>query len=240
MSNTAETRVDVPIIVTAGRSLALALVEYRAKPTNPERLWNFQEAHWNLNRFAMGLSPRDVKVLDCPYTEAQMKKFMGAKRFSRVSYPDFALFLPEVASTAPEGLRLLGKAYPKMGWDEADIAGVSNINRKGNPVVQFGWIRTEKSIDAPHTQTDEDAAEKAIEEGRIGQTLNIYVEAGNQSKLLTGEYLDEKRTYVRVLNARIRARVVDAHFLGGGRCYVGWGLGPGCVYGGLGVRSVGV
>lgn len=108
-----------------------------------------------------------------------------------------------------------------------------------NSVRLFGWMRTEKSIDAPHLSTDEAAAVKAIKD-RMGQTLNVYAEAGNQSKFLTGEFLDEVSTWIRVLNSRARGRVVEAYFYPSGYCSVDWDLRPGSADPYLGVRSVGV
>lgn len=236
----AQTDIGFPAIVTAGRSLASALVEYSKKPYDPQRYWNFQEAHWSLNRFAMGLAKSDVVVSDVPWTEDLMRNFMGKNRFRKVSNPDSALFLPEVASTA-EGLELLAKAYPQMGWNKQYFEEVQNVDREGNPVRLFGHLRTEATIDAPHTRTNEDQARQIIANlDRQGQTLNVYAEAGNQSKLLTSRYLDEIKTWVRVLNSRLRGQVVNAHFLPYGYCHVGWHLWPDGVRDSMGVRSVGV
>lgn len=52
-------------VVEAGRTLALATGELKLKP-NRKHLEEFEQARWNLNRFAMGLSPKDVAVTDCP------------------------------------------------------------------------------------------------------------------------------------------------------------------------------
>lgn len=222
----AQTDVGTPVLVTAGRTLALALAEHRAKPADPGRLWNFQEAHWNLNRLAAGIAKSDVVIADVPL-----------KGFGR---SDFGLFLPEVFSTDKDGLKLLGKVYPQMGWDVQSIVQEAvNEDRDGNPVRLFGWMGTERAINAPHTKTDEAAALKAIR-NRTGLTLNVYAEAGNQSKLLAGEYLDARLSLVRIFNSRVRGRVLDANFAPHGRCHVNRGLGPGDVYPYLGVRSVGV
>lgn len=236
---TTETRVDGPTIVTAGRSLALALAEYRSHPTNPGRLYDFQEAHWKLNGLAMGLSKRDIVISDVPYTEKEMNKFMGAGGFRKRAYPDFALFLPEVCSTAPEGLLLLSKAYPEMRWDQPAITGVQNVDKMGDPVSLSGWLRPEKSIDAPYINTNEAHAEEVIMvRNRQGQTLNVYAEAGQQSKLLTGQYLDEGSTWVRIMSSRVLGRVVHGDFNVAGSCYVHWLLGSGSASSSLGVRSV--
>lgn len=160
------------------------------------------------------------------------------KRFRR---GDFGLFLPKVFSTE-EGLNLLGKVYPQMSWDTQSIIQdqeVENTNRDGNPVRLFGWMLTERTINAPHTNTNEASAEKATK-GRMGLTLNVYAEAGNQSWFLTGRYLDQTSTCVRILNSRVRGWVVDAGFGPDGYCGVDGGLRPGDAYPFLGVRYVGV
>lgn len=239
-----ETRVDVPdvpTVVTAGRSLALALAEYRSHPTSLERLWDFQEAHWKLNRFAMGLSERDIVISDIPYTEKELRKFMGLGGFRKPAYPDSMLFLPEVCSTTPDGFLLLSKAYPEMRWDQQGVEIVQNVDRRGNRVSLFGWLRYEKSINALFTDTNEDqAVEIILDRNRQGQTLNVYAEAGQQSKLLTGQYLDEGSTWVRIISSRVHGQMVYAGFDADGYCFFHWVLASGRAESSLGVRSVGL
>jgi|SRR3989344_2269639 len=229
-----ESGVGLITIVTAGRTLALATADLNCK-LNRTNLAEFQKAHWGLNRFAMGLSERDVAVDDCPVTWTDDE----VRRFTR---SDIGLFLPEVCSTAPEGLRLQAKAYPGMFWEEQNVpALVRNEDEEGKVISLFGWLKTEKSIDAPNTRTDETKAKEIVaRKNRSAQTLNVYGEAGQQSKLLAGQFLDEVRTYVRVLSSRVGGRVVNASFDPGGRCSVYWLLEPSNVHDDLGVRSVGV
>lgn len=218
-------------VIEDGRTLALATGELRSKPSR-EHLAEFEQAIWNINRFAMGLSEKDVAVTDCPWTDDEVRKFMRS---------DIGLFLPEVASTA-EGLSLLSKAYPAMRWDEQGVpSSVRNVDERDNVINLFGWLRTERKIDAPNTKTDEEKAKKVIAgKGRLAQTLNVYGEAGQVSKLLQAKYLDEDWTWVRVLASRVGGRVVSADFSPVGCCDVGWGLESSFVRGDLGVRSVGV
>ena len=228
------TGIGLITVVEAGRTLALATGELRTKPSR-ERLKEFEKARWDFNRFAMGLSSRDVAVSDCPVTwsDSEIRKF---------SRSNLGLFLPEVVSTAPEGLSLQAKAYPAMRWNEQSVPGfVRNVDDRDNVINLSGWLRTEKSIDAPNTETDEAKAREIIaRNNRLGQTLNVYGEAGQVSKLLSGQYLDEVSTWVRVLSSRASGRVVYANFNPDGYCYVNWSLKPLDVRGYLGVRSVGV
>lgn len=242
--------IGIVTIVTVGHSLALATAELRKSPASPQRSWEFQTALWDLNRHAMGVSQRDVVVGDCPWSEDQMRQFMGLgvvgrlKRLTGRLEPDFGLWLPEVVSTAPEGLRLLDKAYSSMKWEAQGVASqVKNEDGQGNSVSLYGWLRTGAAINAPLRGRDEwEARASLLRRDRQGLTLNVYGAAGKQSRLLskTNQFLDQIGTYVRVLNSRVRGRVVNAGFGPSGYCDVPWYLAPDYVYDHVGVRSVGV
>lgn len=242
MASQIETGMGITVI-TAANSAKLAAVEYVRKPQDPRRYWNYQEAHWRFNGHAMGLAPSDLVVSDVPWTEGQMRQFMG-KGFRGLwtrltSKRDIPFYLPEIVS-GKDGLPLLAKAYPWMGWDNEHMAGIQNVGRD-NLVVLSGHLRTEAAIDAPHTKTNEDQAAGILAKlGRRGQTINTYAEAGNQIKLLTGQYPDETRTLIRVMLSRVRGQVLGADFDPDGNCRVDWILEPGRAYGHLGIRSVGV
>lgn len=225
-----ESGIGLITVVEAGRTLALATGELRAKPSR-EHLEEFEQARWNLNRFAMGLSPRDVVISDCPvaWDDRYVRNFMKT---------DLGLFVPEVVSRAPEGLILQSKAYPLMFWQEQNVPALVR-----NSLNIFGWLKTERAINAPSIRTDEEKAREVIKTKhpeRLPQTLNVYGEAGQVSKLLQGQYLDEISTLVRILGSNVGGRVVSAVFGSGGCCDVYWDLWPGRVSDNLGVRSVGV
>lgn len=222
---------SAPVWTSPERTLELAIAHYRANPYDPSRLAEFYAAHWSFRRTAMGLSQRDLVVSDCLYSEDDLRSW-GAT--------DFGLLVPQVVSTAPEGLILLGKADPTLdsrAFQEG--TSVRNVDSKGKAVELDAWMRTEKGVDAPHTRTNQKQAEEIVEQsGRVGDTLNVYAVAGVVSHELFGYYLDQERTWTRVLSSRGGSRVVGASFGRGGRCSVGWRLFPGSVYDGLGVRSV--
>src|SRR3989344_2258372 len=221
---------SAPTLRTAERTLDLITIEYKADPINPVLLSEFNQAFWNAKRQVMGVSESDLVVTQC--SGGQSRKFFPN---------DIGLFLPQVVSTAPDGLVLLSKAFPEIGDPVFRSGAVLNIDKDGNLVNLSGWMGTEKTINAPHLETNEDQAFAVISKNkRLAQTLNVYVAAGQQSKLLTDQYLDEVSTWVRVLSSRIDGKVVDAGFYPDGHCFVSWGLGSQGVLGGLGVRSVGV
>lgn len=232
---------ETPVVITAEHTLELATSAYKADRANPVLLAEFNQAFWSTRRQAMGLSERDLVVSDGPYSEAEIRKFMGLGRgFRKPANPDFALFVPEVTSTTPDGLILLGKGWPIL-WNSAFKEGtrVQNVEKDGSVISLHGWMRTEKSIDAPHLRTNQEQGEKIVSDAkRIGDTLNIYGAAGLQSKLLEGKYLDEVKTWIRTLSSRGGGQVVRAGFVPGGGCFVVWNLGSLHVDGGLGVRSV--
>lgn len=220
-----------PSIQTVGRTLELVAAEYKKDSSNPDLLGEFNQAFWDVQRQAMGVSTADLAVPDAPYTQKQIEQFRKT---------DFGIFVPEIVSRAPEGLMLLGKAFPRMGsWAFQAGTTVLNVDKAGNPIGLFGWMNTEKAINAPNTRTTQQSAEDILKEkGRIGLTLNVYTVAGQQSKLLTGQFLDKGSTWSRVLSSRSRGRVLDAYFDGGGSCDVDSDLEPGSVGGSLGARSV--
>lgn len=225
-----EKRSTAPAMVTAERTLELVTTAHRAKPYSPELLSEFNQAFWEARRERMGVSKADLAVSQAPYTEDQIRDFGD----------DFGLCIPQVVSTAPKGLILLGKADPTLGnWAFAEGTTVQNIDKDGNPINLHGWMKTEEAIDAPFTRTNQDQAEKIVrDQRRIGHTLNVYDVVSQQSKLLAGQYLDEVRTYIRVLSSRDGGRVLYADFYPDGYCNVHWLLKPDYVHDYLGVRSV--
>lgn len=240
MASQIETGLGIAII-TLARTAELAAAEYGKNPSNPQRYWNHQEAHWRFNGHAMGLAPSDLVVAEVPWTEVQMRQFMGkGLRGLLTEKHDTPFYLPEVVS-GKEGLSRLGKAYPWMGWDDEYIAAIQNVDREGREIVLSGHLRTEAAIDAPYRKTNEEQATDILARlGRRGHTINSYAEAGNQSKLLTGKYLDGKRIFIRVMLSRARGWVVNTYFNLVGRCRVFWFLSPGHAVDILGIRSVGV
>lgn len=242
MASHRETELGIAVI-TLARTAELGAVAYVKKPSDPQMYLNYQEAHWNLHGRVMGLPHSDLVIPDVPWKEDQMRQFMGEGSIGLLTgMQDIPFYLPQVVS-GKEGLSFFSKAYPWMRWNDKDMANaeIQNVDGEGNPIQLFGHLRTEAAIDAPHTRTNEgQAADILARSGRRGHTLNTYVVAGDQSKLLRGKYLDQDRTMVRLMLSRAHGRVVSALFFPSGYCDVDLSLRPGNVGPRLGVRSVGV
>ncbi len=100
-----------------------------------------------------------------------------------------------------------------------------------------GWFDYETEVGAPYLDTNEkQLIERIAKEKRKLLNLNQYIVAGQDNKLLTGQYLDEKGTWVR-LGSRSEGRVVFASFDRDGYLLVDWGLGSGHRRKSLGGRS---
>ena len=169
----------------------------------------------------------EFSIPQCPYTKEELKSLEAEGR--RVGY------LPYELSTQ-ESRHLMAIIWPQMQ---------SHSVKEGNSVTNAedisGWFDYESAIDAPYTGTNEDQLkDEAKKQGRKGSNLNQYIVAGQDSKLFTGKYLDETRTWVRLLGSRGDGDVVHAYFYGDGDLGVYWYLGPRNHNSDLGGRSVGV
>ncbi len=196
-------------MITPEHTLELAKAAYRDQPDSPQYLSEFSQAFWNARRVAMGVSEVDLVVADCPYSADGLRQFTDT---------NFGLFLPRIVSTAPEGLILLGKAFPRIkgssNWAFNEETSVSNVDEQGQPIDAYGWMKTEKGTEKNRTL--------------IGATLNVYVAAGQQSKELTGQYVNG--VYIRTLYARerkVQKLVLHARFELDGYCSVNWQELPG-------------
>lgn len=218
-------------VIIAERTLGLVAAAYQAQPDSPLLLSEFNQVFWSVKKNVMGVSGADLVVADCPYSADGIRGFM---------WHDCGLFVPQILSTAPEGLILLGRAFPRMcSWAFEKDTTVLNIDHNGQPIELDGWMRGEKGLAAPYLETSQRQAEDIIRKScRRGHTLNIYAVAGQQSKLLEGQYLDAGKTWIRVLSSRYRGLVLDAYFGPDGHCHVGWSLKAADVSGDLGARSV--
>ncbi|MEK7071293.1 MAG: hypothetical protein AAB966_05805, partial [Patescibacteria group bacterium] len=141
----------------------------------------------------------DLSVVDCPYTQEQLAQLEQEGR--RVGY------LPESLSTQQDR-HLLALLWPQMRGPS-----VREGNTVANEVDRYGWFDYDTSINAPHRNITEDELQTIIEsQGRVGMNATEYIIASQDSKFLTGQYLDEVSTYVRLLGSRYGGYVVLARF----------------------------
>lgn len=119
-------------------------------------------------------------------------------------------------SLVPRGIILedLGRIFPDMrSWATSKGTTIKSDHSEG------GYLAVETSLDAPNLGSDEGQLRTLFKsQGRQGMTLPTYIIASQDSKLLTGHYLDEK-TWSRLLGSRDRGgggRVISAYFDSGG------------------------
>ena len=143
---------------------------------------------------------RQFDVPECPYTGGELAELAAAGR--RVGY-----LPPEVATRRTRDV--LGAIFPLMG-----CYSLAPDNEVDNSVSWPGWFDYDASIDAPHLDTDEtELLEQVTATGRRLMNLNQYIVASQDSRLLTGRYLDEVRTWARI-GVEVTGRIVVVRFDG--------------------------
>lgn len=203
--------------------LTSVIEAYQNQPHTPELLTQIHQAIWQVRGEIVGATH---EVTPCPYTQEGLADLEANGK--RVGY------LPAELATQ-QTRHKLGEMFPKM--QSHSVKEGNSVTNDENP---DGWFDYEAAIDAPYLDTKEDKLmDKIKKDGRRILTLNEYIVAGQDSKLFTGRYLDEVRTWVR-LGSRYDGRVVDARFHSDGYLYVYSGLDADDHGPGLGGRSSGV
>ena len=203
--------------------LASVIEAYQNQPHTPELVTQTHQAIWQVRGELVGAT---YEVTPCPYTQEQLADLEASGK--RVGY------LPAELTTQ-QTRHKLGEMFPKM--QSHSVQKDNSVKNDENP---SGWFDYEAAIEAPYLDTKEGQLKDAIKkDGRTILSLNQYIVAGQDSKLFTGQYLDEVRTWVR-LGSRDGGRIVDARVDRGGDLSVLWGLGAGLHYPDLGGRSSGV
>lgn len=212
-------------------TLVLAKAAYREKLADPQRLYEFYQAHWGYHGIElMGLSERDTRVADVPYKEDEIYRFMKLEN-PQAGNPntDFPYFhLPVLASS--DARVLIGKGFSNLGNSWAFQQAYKVIN--GHQIA--GWMRIDAGLDAPYrinkngelTGLNVDELKEAIKAGnRVGQTVNIYGPSGNVLKQIFDYYPDQGSTWSRVPGSLRGGGVLLAGFDpdGGFRAGSRWG-----------------
>lgn len=212
-----------PSVQTEMDPLASVIEAYQNQPHTPEFVTQTHQAIWQTRGELVGAS---FEVTPCPYTQEQLANFEA--KGMRVGY------LPAELSTQ-QTRHVLGEMFLKM-----QSHSVQKDNSVTNDESPSGWFDYEAAIEASYLDTKEGQLKDAIKkDGRTILSLNQYIVAGQDSKLFTGQYLDEARTFVR-LGSRCDGRRVLAYFDRDGSLNVDWRLHAGDHYPDLGGRSSGV
>lgn len=203
--------------------LSIAVSEYQTQPHTPELVTQTHQAIWKARGELIGAT---YEVIPFPYTQEQLADLEANGK--RIGY------LPAELATQ-QTRHKLGEMFPKM-----QSHSVKEGNLVTNDENPSGWFDYEAATDAPYLDTKEDQLmDKIKRDGRRILTLNEYIVAGQDSKLFTGQYLDETTTWVR-LGSRSDGRMVYARFRRGGGLDVRWDLDADDHYPHFGGRSSGV
>lgn len=174
-----------------------SLTEPRDAALTPETLTELHQSIWSERGSRIGL---DITVSPCPYTAAELADLDAAGR--RVGY-----LPPEVAYRSNR--HLLGEIFPAM-----DCYSLQPSNEVENLVTRPGWFDYEAAIDAPYGDTTEhQLLEQVAADGRQLINMNQYIVASQDSRLFTGHYLDERRTWPRI-GILVTGRIVCVRFDG--------------------------
>lgn len=203
--------------------LASVIEAYQNQPHTPELITQTHQTIWQARGELVGVT---YEVAPCPYTQEELTDLETNGK--RVSY------LPAELATQ-QTRHNLREMFPKM--QSSSVQKGNSVTNDENP---SGWFDYEATVDAPYLDTEEgQLMDRIKEDGRKILSLNQYIIAVQDSELLTGDHLDQDRTYVR-LGSRRDGRMVDAHFYADGDLYVGWDLYADNHYLDLGGRSSGV
>lgn len=215
-----------PRIEVVSAPLDKALSEYRTKPHTPELITDFQRVLWGEISRVAGVDVVVPVVLESP-KEIEEKERKGK---GIILVPD-AYAQQAQRPLIAAAFRLVNNGYVPKHWSmQAD-------NSVTNDLIHTGYRWIDMSIDAPHTGTNEQQARNAArKEGAEGINHSEYVIAGLQSKLVSGKYLDQDRTWIRELGSSSDGRVVRSCFDPSGYLGVVSVLSPRDRGGGLGAR----
>lgn len=139
-------------------------------------------------------------VSPCPYGTTELEALEGGGY--RLGYlpPDLA---------TQQGRHGLAVLFPRMASYALHTDNV--VTNDANPV---GWFEYEADIDCPYCGTTEARLlERVAAAGRTLLTLNQYIVASQDSRRLTGHYLDEGGFWVRTCS-RLDGRIATARFDG--------------------------
>ena len=205
-----------PRIEVVSGPLEQALSEYRTKPHTAELITSFQKVLWGEISRITGV---DVVVPMVAESQQDIEKREKKGKGIILVPEQFAGQAQRPLITA--AFKLVNNGYVSGHWS----MGSNNLVK--NDILHTGYRWIDMQIDAPHTSTNEKQARNAAKKERVdGINHSEYTLAGLQSKLVTGNYLDQDKTWIRELSSSDSGRVVYSRFDSLGDLRVHSGLYP--------------
>ena len=165
--------------------------QYEAQRHTPELLTATFQAIWKEREAKVAdlLTEPLAPVEPCTYTQEQIDELEKADR--RIGY------MPSEFAQKRNVLRVIFKGM----WGPPDTTSKNSVTNDNQPA---GWFDYDAQMSVPNTNmTEADLRNKFKAENREGMNLNQYIIAGQDSKLLTGKYLDQGTTWTRLLASRL-------------------------------------
>lgn len=188
--------------------LQQAAYEFNTQPHTPELVTKIFQKIWQARGEIVGAT---YEVTKCPYTQEKLEDLEASGK--RLGY------LPAQLATQ-QTRHILGEMFPKM--QSGSVQKGNSVTNDENP---SDWFDYEAAIDAPYLDTKErQLIDRIKKDGRQILSLNQYIVAREDSKLFTGQYLDEGGTFVR-LGSRGGGVLVYAYSYRDGCLCVDWYLG---------------
>jgi len=186
--------------------LQQAIVELK-KGATPESVTNYWRAKLP-----------EISIPDCDWTAKAIQRRMK-ERWGSVP----GIMVPDLEEIT---LPFLGETYPKMELSVSEdtfIRHIIDIHRAR------GWIKTYASVNAPNLNTTQSQAQEFAETKRyLEQRLKTYILASQESKDLSGQYLDERGTWSRLfVRSCGEGDWIRARFSPDGRLYLYYSIGYG-------------
>ncbi|TSD40351.1 alpha/beta fold hydrolase [Rhodococcus sp. KBS0724] len=174
-----------------------AVAQYKISMNDPKGLTRAFRTLWSARG---ALVKATFTVSDCPFSADDLEQLTVSGR--RVGY------LPPALAASQSRWRL-GEIFPLMR-----CYSLLKENVVANDESRGGWFDYTVAVDAPYTELDEtELATMLEEEASRLLSLNEYIIAGQDHKLFSGQYLDERSTFSRV-GSRVDGRMVAVRFDG--------------------------
>lgn len=194
-------------ILKGSDRLTQAIAELNRNPSSPEAVTNY----WRVK-----LQKKDgIFIPDCNWTEEEIGRPMVDIHGNEISGIMFLKW-----PTGQGGPIRLEQKYPERQSGYVDrnafVADVRNVAEWGKGYASSDGVNL--------NTTQEELEDFARQHGYLRGRLHSYFFASQLSKDLKGRYLDEEKTFSRLLGSRVEGHVVSTGFRSDGRLAVSWGV----------------